>query len=71
MLNQVKRVCVRLGRTTVNGHIIETPNNGPCRNVYGANGFTWDANKWVAGAEQKIADPKWLAIRIDETTKPA
>ena len=69
MLNHVKRLCVQLGRVSVNGHLIETDENHPCRSVYSANGFTWDGDKWTCGAARELPDPEWLAVRIDQTAQ--
>jgi FkbH-like protein len=65
MLNQVKRLCVQLGRTTINGRLVETASNDPCRNVYSANGFAWDDDKWICSAAPGVPDPKWLAISVE------
>jgi len=67
MLNEVRRVCVQIGRTAVNGYIVETADNQPCRNVYSANGFVWDGTKWICNAASGVPDPKWLTISIDRT----
>jgi FkbH-like protein len=71
MLNHVKRLCRQFGRATVNGAVIETASNDPCRKVYSANGFTWDGNKWIGAAVVEVPDPKWLTIRVDQTANAA
>jgi FkbH-like protein len=68
MLNQVRRNAQRIGINTVRGLIVETPNNQPCREVYSANGFTWNGSVWELRDAEPAADPAWLTVIADEAT---
>jgi FkbH-like protein len=63
MLNAVRR---GLGEAVVRAHLVETPVNGPCRDVYSRNGFEKSGDEWIAGGSVIGTDAPWLSIH-DET----
>jgi FkbH-like protein len=64
VINTVKRMARKAGLSLA-GHYEETSHNEPCRQVYPANGFRWEANEWVWNGEGAIEDPPWLKIRSE------
>jgi FkbH-like protein len=63
-LNNAKRMaasCAGGAGLPLEGSIIETPHNQPCRNVYADNGFTLEGHAWVFRHSSTALDPVWLA----------
>ena len=60
MLNAVKRW--RGDTVKINAELIETPFNGPCRDVYQRNGFFYEDNAWKFEGPCTHAEPSWLKI---------
>lgn len=56
--------------TPITAQLVETPVNGPCRDVFEVNGFTHDGVQWIAGAPDADAVPSWLTVD-DQTEKAA
>ena len=65
MLNAVKRWGGD-GGVRIHAELVETPLNGPCRDVYARNGFSHDGALWCFEGDSNGADPYWLTID-DET----
>jgi FkbH-like protein len=62
MLRELCQLGERLGVTVVRGTIVETPNNQPCREVYGNHGFTLTGAAWELAASSPPAVPAWLTV---------
>lgn len=61
VMNRIKRLAN--GRS-VTGWYKQTPQNGPCKNFYPDNGFTFHDNAWVFSGEP-AADPAWLTVATE------
>jgi FkbH-like protein len=68
MLNAAKRWSD--GAARIQAELIETPANGPCRDVYERNGFSREGRIWTFDGASPIVDPSWLTID-DETNHGA
>jgi FkbH-like protein len=66
MLNALRRVAARLRRHKLEGRIVETPHNQPCRDVFARNGFQLREGVWHSDSEIEMLDPEWLQIVYGE-----
>ncbi len=67
VLNHVRRIAHAEGPIAVEGPMVETPNNGPCREVYANNSFAKVGDSWLLAATQTPgADPSWLTVERDD-----
>ncbi len=62
LLNEVRRLGQGMGWATLRGKIVETPANGPCREVYATHGFVLEGDVWVGDTATVTADPVWLGV---------
>jgi FkbH-like protein len=62
MLNALRRVAAQWGKQKLEGRIVETPNNQPCRDVFGRGGFQLREGVWRSDSDIEIPNPEWLAI---------
>ncbi len=62
LLNQVRLLARELGASLLRGPFVETPNNQPCRDVYAANGFSWNGSAWELPAPTPLQNPPWLSV---------
>ena len=60
MLNSVKRW--NGDSTRIDAELIETPVNGPCRDVYERNGFYREGQIWSFSGRISDIDPSWLTV---------
>ncbi len=65
MLNYLKSVARQLGYETLIGRLVESPDNGPAREVFSRNGFTRKDEAWSFSFECETPDPAWLKVIVD------
>lgn len=56
---------------TVNGRLVKTPVNGPCQDVFAANGFMLEGEVWVSKGGRPDIVPDWLTIDDKFCMSPA
>jgi len=61
MLNHLKHIARSLNRS-IQGPLVATAQNGPCREIYPKNGFSWDGSTWVFAGGSKVPNPSWLTV---------
>ena len=66
MLNALRRLAARLHSQKLEGRIVETPHNQPCRDVFARNGFQLREGVWHSDSESEMLDPEWLQIVYGE-----
>jgi FkbH-like protein len=66
MLNSLRRLATRLQLATIEGRIVETSNNQPCRDVFSRNGFHERNGVWMSDAVAVTTDPEWLDVSVSE-----
>lgn len=58
---------------TINARLVKTPVNGPCQDVFAANGFMLEGDVWVSKGGRPDIVPDWLTIddkfRMSSTTQ--
>ena len=47
---------------TMNAQLVKTPVNGPCQDVFAANGFIFEGEVWVSKGGRPDIVPDWLTI---------
>lgn len=67
MLNVIKRW--NGGTVPIDAPLVETPVNGPCRDVYVRNGFARRDQSWILDGSSQIVDPIWLSL--EDKTNPS
>lgn len=67
MMNATRELARRSGLPTISGHLVETPHNQPCRDVFARNGFDpVDGAWWIAASGSSMPDPSWLGVALAE-----
>jgi FkbH-like protein len=62
MLNYVRRIGQGLQIASLQGQIVETANNQPCRDVYADNGFVQMGAGWTTETSAISKDSSWLEV---------
>tara|TARA_R110002094_G_scaffold12543_2_gene22682 strand:- start:6440 stop:8548 length:2109 start_codon:yes stop_codon:yes gene_type:complete len=71
----LQSVLLSFADQTVNARLVKTPVNGPCQEVFAANGFMLDGDVWVSQGGRPNTVPGWLSIEdkfcVSSTTQGA
>ena len=62
VMNHIKRVVRRDGERLV-AWLVETPHNGPCRELLPASRFTREDDRFVHTGPDVGPDPAWLTVQ--------
>ena len=62
MLNALGRLSAQSGNLKLQGRIVETAHNQPCRDVFLRGGFQFIDGEWCSDSEVRTPNPEWLRI---------